>query len=391
MNTTPTAPANVSNESSSTDDAAKPSGSPVTAPISEADGAQMLADRRAAKAKGEVGEVKEKDTVTPENKAKKIKPKAEEADTGKEEFTESEEEGEADPDGTEDKEEKETDAEDEDGEKGDDEELDDAIEIKVNGKMEKVTLTDLVANYSKGQGFEKKMTELAEKEKTYTRREADLTAKHNDAANHVISLGRQLQEQITKDVRYSKETMDQLRQTDPSEWSARRAELSDKQVSVQRAQALAQHQQQQRAAQEKAQNEQYASEQVKLLKSKIPEFSDPKVMASTLDEVEEYLTSGNFDFSPDEIKGLARSSMWEIAMKAMKYDQAKGNVKDFAKQIRKAPRMLTPGAKQSQSQLTGLEKQLADKRADLKKTGNQKTAVEVLQLQRKIQSQKNKR
>lgn len=384
--------------------AAQPSGSSTgISPISEKDGAELLRERREAKAKG-VKQDGEKDgdgkeTVTPDNKAKKSKPKTDDTQNGEYDDPRNEEgkaskeddgeEEDTDPDDTEDEEPEANPDDDGEGDNEDDDEDPDSdkITIKVNGRMEEVTLEDLIANYSKGKGYEKKMAAVTERETTLNSREATLNARHEEAVNHVVSLGKQLLSQINKDERYSPETMEALRREDPTEWVARRQELADKQESIRRARMLEQQEHERRSTEAKANYDKWADGQIKHLQGKFPEFADKKALESTLSEVGEYLTN-TYDFTPEEVKDLVRSSMWEVAIKAMRYDQARSGVKDIAKQIRKAPKMLTPSAKQQQSKLTGLEKQLADKRAELKKTGNQKLAVEVIQLQRKLAAQK---
>lgn len=399
------APANVSTVTPEGTGTAQPSGSSTGInPISEKDGAELLRQRREAKANGTQKDGEKegdgKETITPENKAKKSKPKTDDSQNGEYDDPRNEddkskdakgEEEDTDPDGTE-EEDNEPAADPDNDADGDDEDDNedpdsDKITIKVNGRMEEVTLDELISNYSKGKGYEKKMTAVTERETDLNNREATLKARHEEAVHHVVSLGKQLLSQINTDTRYSKETMDELRNSDPTEWTARKQEIAEKQESIRRAQALAQQDMARRQAEEKAHFDKYADEQTKHLQSRFPEFSDKKAMESTINEVSEYL-SNTYDFTPEEVKGLARSSMWEVAIKAMRYDQARSGVKDIAKQIRKAPKMLTPSAKQQQSKLTGLEKQLADKRAELKKTGNQRLAVEVLQLQRKLAAQK---
>jgi hypothetical protein len=306
------------------------------------------------------------------------------SDDAEEGDSDSDKDDSSDDEGADDAKDKEEGGDDDD----DDGDADDTVRIKVNGQFKDVTLDDLVSTYSKAQGLEAKIQAAAEKGKTLDAREQQLNKHHKEAFDHIVDLGKRLNQQIRTDDRYSKETMERLRREQPDEWAARKQELADNMDSIKRVSDLQKHEAKRKDDENKAKAEQYAAAEVKKLTAKYPELKDQKKMDARLGELSEYLTK-SYGFSKDEVEGLMRADMWDIAMKAMAYDQSKSNISDLSKKIKSAPKITKPGARaQELSEKATVKHELEQVNARLKKSGNHKDAVEALRLQRKLKATK---
>jgi len=230
---------------------------------------------------------------------------------------------------------------------------------------------------------------LNQKETELVDRETTLTKHHEEALHEVAGLGQKLYEQIQTDDRYSKETMEDLRLDNPSEWSARREELRDKQALLASAQRLQAKKQGEQQAKAKESFDRYAESEAQKL-TKVWGESDPKQFESRLKEVNSYIVA-NYDIEQAEADGLIRADLLMIAEKAMKYDNARKGVKDATKQVRKAPKMLRPsGRKADQGKASVAAKNLAEAQKAHKASGSNQTAVALMKAKREVARLKKK-
>lgn len=344
--------------------------------------AQKLGDKRAA------------NTVTPENQqvdektAEEIKPRPKKAEDDGEE-TAKPEEAEAQEEATEEVAEPEEESESpEEQEQEEEEPADDLYDVKVNGKVETVTLEDLKRTYQKEKSADLKFEEAAKLRKEHDEKVQTFEKHYKEAGDHVIGLGQQLMQQLKVDTRYSPEEMESLRYTDVAEWNARKLELQEKHSLIQQTQAIEQQRKQQADAARKEQFERFAQEEAKKLKATFTDFKDQEVADKTIRKATDYAIQKGF--TPDEINGTVRANMWEILINSMRYEQAKSKISGVTKEVKKAPQMIKPGTKQPPLTEVGkLERELAGKQAQLSKGGNNtKLAAEILQLRRNITAKK---
>ncbi len=344
---------------------------------------------------------KARETVTPENrevetkKPEEIKArpaKAEEAEKV-EEKAESEEkpeeatEEEA-PEESEEQAEEEASKPAQEQEEEEQEPQDDLYDVKVNGKVETVTLEELKKSYSKAKGADARFEEAANMKKEFETQKQGFEQHFKQAGDHVIQLGQQLLQQLKTDTRYSPQEMESLRYTDVAEWNARKLEIQEKENLIRQSQSIAQQRKAAEEATKKAAFDNFAKEQAKDLVSRFKEFKNEEVRDKTIRRASDYLAQKGF--SAEEIDGLVRANMWEIAINSMRYESAKSKISGVTDEVKKAPKMLKPGAKQPPLTEVGkLERELAGKQAELKKGGSKQLATEIMQLKRKIAAQKS--
>lgn len=215
-------------------------------------------------------------------------------------------------------------SEDEEGEEEDGEETDEADEpkkftVKVDGKTIEVDEKELVEGYQRTADYTRKTQQLAAREREVTQaaeqavREAD--TKYTQIIENLMEL---LGDEFARD---SKVDVDKLIEEDPVEYMKYQARQQK------RAEALAEHQAQQRMAAERQTRETMQRESQAVLE-KIPEWGDSKVASAERAEVGKYLQSTGF--SVEELNGLMDHRQVLVARKAMLYDklmQAKPEVK----------------------------------------------------------------
>lgn len=376
-------------------------------PMNARQAADQLAARRqeaASKAADtDTGDDVEEEGVTPEKSDKKSKEnKTDDSQSGQSDDSADDDADDADDSEPKDKDEADKKAESEDdgeddaddGDAQDDEDGEgdepETIRLKANGEEHDVTMEELIRGWEKSVGAEKVVEETSARAKKLDEAEAKIKSDYGQAIHEVATLGQRLLQQLRSDDRYSQETMMQLRHEDPAEFAARREEMREKQESIQRARQLTQQRNQQIEQQKAKSQEDFAKKEAQKLKDHWKDLDDDGRDAN-LSKIGKYLTT-QLGFDQKEVDGMVRAEMWIVAEKAMKYDQSRMNVKDLAKQVRKAPKMMKPGAKGAEKgELAKAEKALATAQADHKKVGSAKTGATLLEAQRKLKSMRSKR
>lgn len=272
----------------------------------------------------------------------------------------------------------------------------DKYPVKIKGKTTEVELPKLAEGYAKWEAYQEEVKEFDEKKNKFIEVEEGFKKHIHEAGNEVVKLGQRLLQQLREDTkpdgRYAKETMEDLYKYDPAEWVKRNEELRQQQDALKAAEIW-------RNAEEerlKTEYQKHINEEAKRNAAILAERltgGDVKKLDPIFKEVSEYLlNSGNYDIKAEEIDGLYRSSLWEIAYKAMKYDDSLASAKSVAKKIAKAPKLVKPGAaKDSSSQsLAYLEKKATELRSQLNERSgySNEKAVELYQLNRKINALK---
>lgn len=224
-------------------------------------------------------------------------------------------------------------SEDEEGEEeeGEDEADDKSAEpkkftVKVDGKTIEVDEKELVEGYQRTADYTRKTQQLAAREREVTQaaeqavREAD--TKYTQVIENLMEL---LGDEFARD---SKVDVDKLIEEDPVEYMKLQARQQK------RAEALAEHQAQQRMAAERQTRETMQRESQAVLE-KIPEWGDSKVASAERAEVGKYLQSTGF--SVEELNGLMDHRQVLVARKAMLYDKLMQSKPEVKQKLDKTP------------------------------------------------------
>lgn len=256
------------------------------------------------------------------------------------------------------------------------------IGVKVNGETSKAKLTDLVKSYQIQQAAEQRLTDAKEKSKAETsalaqRREA-LNGEFNALATLIQEAEGVLGEQFSK-VDWAK-----LRTEDPAEFSARHLEFSQKQARIESLKGKAREQYQNHAKSVSGESEtekaaRLAQEGEKLV-SQIPEWKDAEKAKAEQKAIGEFLLGNGF--SQDEVSQVYDHRMVVLARKAMLFDKGQNKAEVAKKKVLTVPKVLKPGAPQTQEQ--GKQAKIAEAEKRLRKSGSMDDAVALRRLQRSL-------
>jgi len=149
--------------------------------------------------------------------------------------------------------------------------------------------------------------------------------------------------QLTEDE--GSETMKQLRQDDPAEFSIRQQEIRDRKGAIQqvRSQAAQLYSQQSQVAQtalSTRKTEFLEQERLKLAQA-IPEWSDPEVARAENKQIAGFLSG--IGFTDDEISNCADHRMVVLARKAMNGNAAEVAIDPARKRVAKLPKVVKTG------------------------------------------------
>ena len=97
-----------------------------------------------------------------------------------------------------------------------------------------------------------------------------------------------------------------------------------------------------------------------------------------MDMLNEYAASN--DYSNEEIQAIDSAKLWEVHLKAARYDKLSQKNSSLAKKVREAPVSTKP----RQAAQSSLHTQIQKAQARLKETGKSEDAVKLRQLQRKL-------
>ena len=221
---------------------------------------------------------------------------------------------------------------------------------KVNGEEVSYTLKELRDSVQKVQAADDYLTsakakvkqQAEEHENTIKQMAGNLavTSKLVEAAEALLSNDN------------AKVNWQELRQENPAEYSALRAEFEDRRQAINkiRTDALTEYQQWQEQEKERATGvraEQLHNEN-QMLMEKIPEWRDAEKAGPEKANMVKYLVSQGF--SEEDISGAADHRLIVLARKAMLYDQMQTKTDASRKKISKIPKVLKPGTPKSSDQ-----------------------------------------
>ena len=173
---------------------------------------------------------------------------------------------------------------------------------------------------------------------------------------------------------------DNLKATDPTQWTIKRQEFTERQAAVQNMRQQAAQEYQQRMAESQQTQQQQMQEiatreQENLLRA-LPTWRDNEVRQSEQGKMREYLLSAGY--SPDEIDQAYDHRTIVLAHKAMQFDAMAKKGTTAKKRVVKIgnKKVLKPGAKRTKAQTQqDAEAQL---RAKLKKSGDHRDAAALI-------------
>ena len=270
-------------------------------------------------------------------------------------------------------EEPEIEAESEEIEAGDEEseeaeqEPDKYYRVKLDGTDYEVTLDEALAGYQRQQDYTKKTQAIAEEK---SKLQAEQEAAQQDRLRYQQSLEQLVQQQQAQQP--VEPDWDQLYEQDPLEWMKQKEEFrSQKERNLELQQQHFQMQQQQQQEQQQ-QMQQHLAQQHQTLVDAIPEWKDPKVMATEKAQIRDYaMTIG---YSEQEISQVYDARAVQALRHGMIASGLQGKGKVKLKPAAPAIRAVSPGSAPEQPR-----KQTSVHKAKIRlaKSGKMSDAAEI--------------
>jgi hypothetical protein len=251
---------------------------------------------------------------------------------------------------------------------------------KVDGKPVEYTLKDLRDKAQMFQAAEHRLEEAKTKAKAIVQ---EATAKNEATqaqfatAAKLIESAESMLDQDTKAVDWQK-----LREEDPAEYSARKAEVAERRERIEQMKHEASSAYQEAVKQNLAEFEknrlQHLQEQHTLLLDKLPEWQDADKAKAGKAKLADYLMKQGF--SDQDVAGASDHRLILMARKAMLYDELQANTDAAKKKVAKVPKVLKPGALKPKDQIS--RERVVQARSRLRQTGKLDDAYALLKARR---------
>lgn len=221
------------------------------------------------------------------------------------------------------------------------------VDIKVDGEIKQVPLSELVASHQTMEAAQNRLDEgkqiLAQANES-ANKIAEQSNEHLAASVALTQLADKLFE-----IDAAEANLAELRESDPTQYMLKKEELQARRVAIdnvkREAAKLLQTQTAELAGGEQSveQIQAYQTEQQKLLIDRIPEWKEDSKLAETqAGEMITYLT-GSYEFTEDQINQPWDHRLFDMARKAMLWDRQQQRQEAATKKVVKIPKRLPPG------------------------------------------------
>lgn len=239
--------------------------------------------------------------------------------------------------------------------------------VKSDGKEETVTLDQLKQSYSGQSAINKRFQEVAEMRKQVEQKTSDILQREQ-MVNYLYN-----QSQQQGFISPPKLPDQALAESDPVSYMEQRAKYDADLQSYQQQQVQMQQLQYQQQQQADQQHQAFVREQGEIIKSKIPELSDP---AKSTNHWQSLMSSAKeYGFSDEEIAATADARYIQMANDAMKFRRIVANRKKAEAKSKKAKPVVKAGAKKVADPEGSLKRKQFQK---LQKTGRIEDAIDLI-------------
>lgn len=219
------------------------------------------------------------------------------------------------------------------------------LPVKIDNETSEVTFSELVKSFKNAGAADNLLKEAKATKQAHNQelaKQAETLESQFAVASKLIQSAEALIDSDTQSIDWAR-----LREDDPAEYSARKAELAERRQSIDQMKAEAEKEFQQASFEQMEQQSkelaEYVEDQYKKLLDVLPEWKDEEVSAKEKQELAKFLQS--IGFSEDEIAKAYDHRLVMMARKAMLYDEGQSKVAVAKKKVRKAPKTMKSGPK----------------------------------------------
>lgn len=218
------------------------------------------------------------------------------------------------------------------------------VPVKKDGQTVETSLYELVDSYQKSTAADRRLDEARQIKASATDELAAKTQRLDGQFATVAKLIDAAEKVVDRDS--ANINWQQLRQDDPAEYSARKAEVAERRQEIDKLKNDAVGSYQEATAEQQQESSErlktYLATEREALLSAIPEWRNQDKATAERTELVTYLSQSGFD--QKDIMGATDHRLVLMARKAMLYDKAQTKVDAAKKKLTKVPKVLKPGA-----------------------------------------------
>lgn len=218
------------------------------------------------------------------------------------------------------------------------------VPVKVDGKVQHVTLAEAMSGQQRDADYRQKTMELAEQRKQVEAQNQQALERWQQEFQRLSEAIQFLEDQSEADL--SPERQAQLLEDDPQEYLRVMARHQAHRQRIEQAKTVRNETWQKQQAEQQQKIVEYRSEQQRLLTEKIPDISDPKKLGEFETGMDEYLRAHGF--SSDEVRDFVGGPFDHrhvmIVRDAMRYRALQAGKKTLPKRLEKLAKVQKPGA-----------------------------------------------
>ena len=244
------------------------------------------------------------------------------------------------------------------------------VKTKIDGQEGVAKLKDLLADHQKRGHSDKLMREAAELKKQAEARQAEIDQQAQARMQQVEQLANVAAQELMRE--YQSIDWNTLRQTDPGQYAALRADFAERN---QKLSTVFQQAQMERAKQTQAMQAKHAEvlqQQAQRLPELIPEWKDQATQAREVGEIREWAVKQGFE--PQEVDNFTLAHHVAVMRKAMLYDKLQAKKPAIEQKVREAPKIVKPGGANISSQ----EQTLRNLKTQVRASGGKRGIAEYL-------------
>lgn len=214
------------------------------------------------------------------------------------------------------------------------------VRTKVDGEEGQAKFSDILKSYQLEGHLNKQSTEVAETQKVLKSKLAEANEQLSQKVQQLEDLSQIAYNDLLTD--YNAVNWEELRQDDPAEYAARKADYQNRQTQIAQLYQKAQDQRQElKATDDEGLKDRVADEGKKLLQA-IPEWNDQAKYQKEWTDTGVYAQT--LGFSPDEFNSTVDHRMIVLLNKARQFDTLQKGSEKVTKMVRKAPKIAKPGS-----------------------------------------------
>jgi len=248
--------------------------------------------------------------------------------------------------------------------------------VKINGQEQEVTLSDLKNGYQMESDYRQKTAAHAEKVRAFEQESTQQSEQIQSSLAQVNVLLTNAEQELVNE--YNAVNWDELRDTDREEYLIKESEFNKRNQKLQTQKQQAYEETQRLAQEQEIKNQQAHQETLQreytLMLDNNPEWQDEAVFKKDQAEIQTYLTSKGFNET--EINQLVDHRIVGILRDALKAQADISKVEIAKKKVKKLPKVLKAGAKQTKADIKANSQSNASKRFN--KTGSRDDLVDLL-------------